>query len=193
MLPFELIFFDGPHTRSDVINAFFLYSFCGWIMECLVIRRETGRWENRGFVHLPLCIIYGFGAMLGYAMLRPVSHNYVLLYLAGAFLATVFEYLTGRLMLRLFGRLWWDYSNKRLNYHGILCLESTIAWGAIAVLIFALVHRTVFSLVARVPDPAAPLVAAGLCAAYLADFALSARAALHRSRQDTEEEAYDPS
>ena len=37
------------------------------------------------------------------------------------------------------------------------------------------------------------LLAAGLCIAYLADFTLSARAALHRSRQSKEEEIYDPS
>ena len=193
MLPFGLTFYEGAHSGADVVNAFFVYSFCGWIMECLVIRRETGRWENRGFVHLPLCIIYGFGAMFGYAMLRPISHNYVLLYFTGALLATLFEYITGRLMLRLFGKLWWDYSNKRLNYRGILCLESTMAWGAIAVLVFALVHRTVFHLVARIPDPAAPLLAGGLCAAYLADFTLSARSALHHSRKSEEEKIYDPS
>lgn len=189
MIPF--VFFEGVYTRSDVVNAFFIYSFFGWAMECVVIRRETGRWENRGFVHLPLCIIYGFGAMLGYAALRPIAHNYLLLYFTGALLATVLEYLTGRLMLRLFGKLWWDYSEKRLNYRGILCLESTAAWGAIAVLMFALVHRMVFSLVNRVPEPAAPLLAGGLCAAYLADFALSARSALHRAPKSEEEEIYD--
>ena len=32
-------------------------------------------------------------------------------------------------MLRVFGEVWWDYSEKPLNYQGILCLESTIAWG----------------------------------------------------------------
>ena len=190
MLPFGLTFYEGVHSSADVVNAFFVYSFCGWVMECFVIRRETGRWENRGFVHLPLCIIYGFGAMIGYAMLQPISHNYVLLYLAGSFLATVFEYLTGRLMLRLFGRLWWDDSHKPLNYHGILCLESTVAWGAIAVLVFALVHRMVFGLVTRVPDPAAPLLAGGLCLAYLADFVLSVRSARRHARQ---EGIYDPS
>lgn len=191
MFDFTFTFFEGPYTHADVINAFFVYSFCGWVMECIVIRRETGRWENRGFVHLPLCIIYGFGAMIGYAMLRPISHNYILLYFAAAILATLFEYITGRLMLRIFGKLWWDYSEKRLNYRGILCLESTAAWGAIAVLVFALIHRMVFSLVTRIPVQTAPLLAAGLCLAYLTDFVVSARSALHRSHQ--EEELYDPS
>ena len=47
-----------------LIDAFFLYSFLGWCMECVVIRREKGEWENRGFVRSPFCIIYGFGARL---------------------------------------------------------------------------------------------------------------------------------
>ena len=97
------IFYTAPVAPHVLINAFFLYSFLGWVMECIVIRREKGRWENRGFAHLPFCIIYGFGAMLGFALLRPFSGNYVLLYLVGAVLATLFEYLTARLMLRLFG------------------------------------------------------------------------------------------
>lgn len=86
-----------------LIDAFFLYSFLGWCMECVVIRREKGEWENRGFVRSPFCIIYGFGAMLGYALLRPFAGNYVVLYVVGAVAATAFEYLTALLMLRLFG------------------------------------------------------------------------------------------
>lgn len=135
------IFYTAPVAPHVLINAFFLYSFLGWVMECIVIRREKGRWENRGFAHLPFCIIYGFGAMLGFALLRPFSGNYVLLYLVGAVLATLFEYLTARLMLRLFGTFWWDYTNKPFNYKGILCLESTLGWGFIALLLFAFLHR----------------------------------------------------
>lgn len=78
------IFYTAPVAPHVLINAFFLYSFLGWVMECIVIRREKGRWENRGFAHLPFCIIYGFGAMLGFALLRPFSGNYVLLYLVGS-------------------------------------------------------------------------------------------------------------
>jgi len=119
------IFYTAPVAPHVLINAFFLYSFLGWVMECIVIRREKGRWENRGFAHLPFCIIYGFGAMLGFALLRPFSGNYVLLYLVGAVLATLFEYLTARLMLRLFGTFWWDYTNKPFNYKRGFC-----AWKA---------------------------------------------------------------
>lgn len=187
-MPTPHLFFDGAYTYADAVNAFFLYSFFGWIMECIVIRREKGYWENRGFVHLPLCIIYGFGAMLGYALLRPVSHNYLLLYVVGATVATIFEYLTGRLMLRLFGQLWWDYSDKPHNYRGILCLESTIGWGVIAVLVFVVLHRMVFHLVTQVNPRIAPLIAIALTLAYLTDFVYCIRSAVHRSRERKEEE-----
>lgn len=181
------LFYDGAYRYADAVNAFFLYSFFGWVMECVVIRREKGYWENRGFVHLPLCIIYGFGAMLGYALLRPVSHNYLLLYIVGATVATIFEYLTGRLMLRLFGQLWWDYSNKPHNYQGILCLESTIGWGVIAVLVFVVLHRLVFHLVTQIDGHIAPLLACGLTLAYLTDFVYCVRSAIHKSQEKKEE------
>jgi len=193
MLGLNHILYDGLYTWADAVNAFFLYSFCGWIMECIVIRRETGVWENRGFVHLPLCIIYGFGAMAGYVILRPVSYSYLLIYVFGALLATTFEYLTGRLMLRLFGRFWWDYSYKRFNYHGMLCLESTAGWGLIAVLLFALIHRMVFGIVTRLNHRSASVLAVLLFFVYTVDFVYSARAALQKAHDSGEEHVCDPS
>lgn len=181
--------YTEPVVLHVFFNAFFLYSFMGWIMECIVIRREKGKWENRGFAHLPFCIIYGFGAMLGYAILRPISDNYVLLYIVGAVLATAFEYLTARLMLRLFGTFWWDYTNKPFNYKGILCLESTIGWGFIAVLVFAFLHRGVFQVVMRIPPRISRDVAVLLVGAYTIDFAISMRQSLRRAHAAREEQA----
>ena len=166
-----------PVPPYILVNAFFLYSFLGWVMECIVIRREKGVWENRGFTKLPFCIIYGFGAMLGFALLRPFSGNLALLYLVGAVLATAFEYLTALVMLRLFGSLWWDYRNKPFNYKGILCLESTLGWGIIACLLFVCLHRWVFAAVALIPHQLGQALALVLLFAYGADFALSARRA----------------
>ena len=173
--------YTQPVALHVFLNAFFLYSFMGWIMECIVIRREKGKWENRGFAHLPFCIIYGFGAMLGFAVLRPLSGNYILLYVVGAVLATAFEYLTARLMLRLFGTFWWDYTNKPFNYKGILCLESTLGWGLIAVLLFAFLHRGVFRAVMCIPTRISMCTAFLLVSAYAADFFISLRQSLRRT------------
>lgn len=47
------MFYSNPVEPYVLVNAFFIYSFMGWVMECIVIRREKGFWENRGFARVP--------------------------------------------------------------------------------------------------------------------------------------------
>ena len=104
---------------------------------------------NRGFGRGPFCPIYGFGGVLGYLILHPLSKNLIGLYLAGAILATAFEYLVGRVMLKIFGEVWWDYNEKPCNYQGIICLESTVAWGFYAIIIITFLHGKILSVIDR--------------------------------------------
>ncbi len=180
------MFYSNPVEPYVLVNAFFIYSFMGWLMECIVIRREKGFWENRGFARVPFCIIYGFGAMLGYLLLKPFSHNYFLLYLVGAVCATAFEYLTARLMLRLFGTFWWDYTNKPFNYKGILCLESTLGWGVIAVFLFAFMHKFVVGVSLAMPRTVGLMMAVVLSIVYAVDFMMCMRRSLLDNDEDTE-------
>ena len=59
----------------------------------------------------------------------------------------MFEYLVAKLMLRLFGEVWWDYHDKPCNYQGIVCLESTIAWGFYAVIIITFLFDKMMKLI----------------------------------------------
>jgi uncharacterized membrane protein len=99
----------------------------------------------------PFCPIYGFGATLGYIILHPFANHIVVLYLAGAFTATVFEYIVAILMKKLFGEFWWDYNDKFCNYKGMICLESTLAWGIYAVVIITFLFDKVMSFVDKYP------------------------------------------
>ena len=110
-----------------LVGAFVIYSMLGWLVESIYMSFCNKKITNRGFAKGPFCPIYGFGAVLGYLILSPLRDNVVQLYLAGAFLATAFEYLVGIAMIHFLGELWWDYNKKPFNYKGIICLESTIA------------------------------------------------------------------
>lgn len=135
---------------SDVyhlIAAFIIYSVLGWFVESVYMSFCNHRLTNRGFAKGPFCPIYGFGAVIGYLVLNPLSGHYVTLYLTGAFLATTFEYLVGIMMQKLLGEVWWDYTEKPMNYKGIICLESTIAWGFYAVIITMFLHERVLHLI----------------------------------------------
>ena len=69
----------------------------------------------------------------------------------GSILATFIEYVTAILMNRLFGEIWWDYNDKPFNYKGILCLESSIAWGIYTVILFVFLQGFVEGIVNRIP------------------------------------------
>lgn len=130
------------------LNCFFIYSFLGWAMECIVLSiQEKTLVKNTGFIRGPFCTIYGAGAMTAYYILKPVSENLFVLFFCGMLLASVIEYLTALLMLRLFGSFWWDYDNKPFNYKGILCLESSIGWGFLTVFLFKLLHPMIENVV----------------------------------------------
>lgn len=152
---------------------FFIYSFFGWAMECIVIRKQLGKWENRGFAKMPFCVIYGFGTFFAFHILAPVADNYVALYFAGAIAATAFEYFTAVLMLRLFGEVWWNYDHLPFNYKGILCLQSTLGWGLLALFIFGFFNSVVESFVFMLDARLASAIGAFLSVAYVFDFSHS--------------------
>ena len=130
-----------------LVAAFAVYSILGWFVESVYMSFCNRRLTNRGFAKSPFCPIYGFGAVIGYLVLCPLKGQYIKLYLAGAILATAFEYLVGRVMIRLFGKLWWDYKEKPFNFQGIICLESTVCWGFYAIGIVQFLNMAVYRLI----------------------------------------------
>lgn len=123
----------------------------GWMVESIYMSYCNKKLTNRGFIHGPICPIYGIGGIGVHMVLRGFSYSYIILYIAGAILATFFEYMTARLMIKIFGFVWWDYSNKPFNFQNIICLESTLAWGVYTVLEFAFLQRAVFMAIEKVP------------------------------------------
>lgn len=126
-----------------IVQWFLIYSMLGWLVESIYMSVCNRKLTNRGFMRGPMCPIYGVGALTVYFLLRPVCHNIFLLYFSGALVATSLEYVTAKIMLRFFGEVWWDYSQKPFNYKGILCLESTIAWGFYTLGLFLFLHKGV--------------------------------------------------
>ena len=92
------------------------------------------------------------------------------LYFAGCVCATIFEYLTARLMLKLFGSVWWNYEHLPFNYKGILCLESTLAWGVLALFIFGVFNRYVEGAVKMLDVRVAYAAGTIIVITYLIDF-----------------------
>lgn len=54
-------------------------------------------------------------------------------------------------MEMMFNMRYWDYSNKKFQIHGYICLTSSLFWGVLTVLLVCFVHIPVAALVASVP------------------------------------------
>ncbi len=132
-----------------IIASFMIYSMLGWLVESIYMSICNRKITNRGFARGPFCPIYGFGGVLGYLILHPLQGRYIQLYIAGAIIATLFEFLVGKMMLAVFGEVWWDYNEKPFNYKGLVCLESTIAWGFYAVIIIMYLNRKILGFIDR--------------------------------------------
>lgn len=154
-----------------MINWFFMFSFFGYLLECAVLSYEYRTPViNRGFGHGPFCIIYGFGAMGACVFLQPFAAQPIKLYFATSVMATSMELLTAHMMIRLFGSFWWDYSHKPFNYKGIICLESSIAWGFLGIFFFRFLNGFVHRMVGYIPDSYGKMTALALVCFYFCDF-----------------------
>ena len=135
----------------ELVMWFLTYGMLGWLVESIYMSFCNKKLTNRGFGRGPFCPIYGVGALTVFFLLRPYSENRVLLFFMGSFFATILEYLTALLMQKVFGEVWWDYNEKPFNYKGIICLESSIAWGFYTLFLFMFLKNTVEGIVALIP------------------------------------------
>lgn len=166
------------YTWYQWLAFFYIYCFFGWIFESVYVSFKERRPVNRGFLRLPLLPLYGTGAVMMLWVSLPVKDHLGLVYLAGVAAATALEYVTGWGMERLFKMKYWDYSGKRFNVKGYICLSSSAAWGFLTILLTEVLHRPVEAFVLGLSQ-AAELAAVGVLSLFFAaDAVQSVRAAL---------------
>lgn len=153
-----------------VVLWFLVYSLMGWIVESIYMSICNRKLTNRGFAKGPFCPIYGVGALTVFFLLRPYSDQPFQLFLLGMILATAIEFITAVIMNRIFGEIWWDYREKPLNYKGIICLESSIAWGFYTLGLFFFLQNMVSSLVDALPVLVGKVGGTMILVIYLFDF-----------------------
>lgn len=124
------------YSVLDYIFYFFFFSFIGWFFESCYCSLRPKKWINRGFMRGPICPIYGTGGLVMLIALVPLRDltenlyiNELAIFVAGAILCDVVEFMTSYIMEKLFNARWWDYSNKKFNIQGRICLTHTLYWG----------------------------------------------------------------
>ena len=93
-------------TPAQAIILFFIYSFLGWVCECIYCSVGQRKWINRGFLAGPYCPIYGFGGVFVLTLLEPVADSFGMVFLWGVVITSALEYLTSYVMEKMFYTRW---------------------------------------------------------------------------------------
>ena len=135
----------------QMFHMFIFWSFIGWCIEVCYMTLETGEYQNRGFLNMPICPIYGFGVIMVVVFFRPLSDTFLPLFIVTAILCTTFELLVGLGMEKLFHARRWDYSHEKFNYRGYICLKVSLLWGLGCVIVIRIVQPMVEKVIDLMP------------------------------------------
>lgn len=163
--------FGVSYTLYELLLIFFTYAFLGWCSEVAFATLKTGGFVNRGFLNGPVCPIYGFGMVIVVLFLTPLTRSWPLLFFGSMVLTTALEFFTGWVLEKLFHTKWWDYTGRKFNIKGYVCLEFSILWGLGCVLIMRVLHPDILSLLRRVPHKAGLVLLAACILLAIIDLA----------------------
>ena len=125
-------------TRHKLLKLFWIFllaSLVGALVEILFVGVTTGRWMSRsGLLYGQFSAIWGLGAVLMTVLLHRLSgKNDRYIFICGALLGGGYEYLCSWVGEKVFGVLFWDYSDFVFNLGGRINLLFCLFWGMAAV------------------------------------------------------------
>lgn len=160
-----------------IISKYFLlfvfYSFLGWLMEVTQGYVRHKKFVNRGFLIGPYCPIYGYGAISMTLLLKGYANDPIVLFVMAIVICSILEYTTSFVMEKLFKIRWWDYSNRKFNINGRICLETMIPFGILGCLMIYFVNPFIFAIIDMIPSNLINIIAVILFIIYLVDNAVS--------------------
>lgn len=156
-----------------LILLFFSYSFIGWIIEVCVGIIERQKIINRGFLIGPIVPIYGFGCIAIMLTMHSYMKDPIVVFLISIIICSVLEYFTSYIMEKIFKNRWWDYSNKKFNINGRVCLECAIPFGFGALIMLYGVNPILYNLYSKINTEVLVIITSFILLIFISDFILS--------------------
>ena len=158
---------------SYLFLLFIIYSFLGWLMEVILVLVTQKKLINRGFLIGPYCPIYGVGVLLAINLLSKYLNEPIVLFILSIFLCSIIEYSTSFILEKLFHTSWWDYSDKKFNINGRICLETMIPFGLGCLLVFYVINPFINNILNLIPINIQNILALILFIIFIIDIIVS--------------------
>lgn len=139
---------------------FLLGSVVGWIVEVVFAYVKTGKFQNRSSViYGPFGFAYGITAIfLTYIYTIYDYDSIVSVFLTSFIIGSVLEYIMSIGMEYIYGYVAWDYSKKKFNLFGRICLQYSFYWGFLGVCWYYLIMDQVLSISNYIDNKASDII-----------------------------------
>lgn len=140
------------------INTFVIYSLIGHLLE-MTAQSFFIKNPNSGILFGPWTPVYGFGAIiiiLTYKTVFKKLHTNKFLEIVIAFfivsiLLSFIEWIGGVLIEKIFGIVFWNYSDQRFNLGKYVSLEMTLLWGGASLICYYVINPILYKLIVKIP------------------------------------------
>ena len=152
---------------------FIVYSACGWIIEevyCSILEKKI---VNRGFLIGPLCPIYGFGGLGITLVLMGINKYPILVFISAVLLSGILEYFTSYILEKMFHARWWDYSERRFNLNGRICVRTLIPFGLFGLAVIYILTPLIFKCMNSIPNSIVNVIAILIFITFVIDTIIS--------------------
>ncbi len=160
-------------TIEEYFILFAIYSFLGWCMETALVSYLSKKFVNRGFLIGPVCPIYGVGAISIDLLLGRFITDPLILFITTVFMCGTLEYMTSWLMEVIFKARWWDYSDKKINLNGRICLSNLIAFGVLGLLVVYALNPFLLNILNGFSSKSINICSIGLLLIFVIDASIS--------------------
>lgn len=161
------------YSLKMLFLLFIIYSFLGWIMEMIACYFSTKKWVDRGFLIGPICPIYGCGCILIILLLTKYIDDPFVLFVMAMLICSLLEYFTSYIMEKLFKARWWDYSHKKYNINGRVCLDNILAFGILGLLMMFVINPFIVKMLGYVNVKILNIISLVLFIVFIVDLVVS--------------------
>lgn len=160
---------------ENYILLFFIYSFAGWFVELTREYIRSKKVVNRGFLVGPYCPIYGCGAILITFLLQKYSDDALVTFVLSTVICGILEYLTSYIMEKIFKARWWDYSDRKFNINGRICLENLVWFGLGGTMVVNYINPLLLDCFKVIPELLLHIILGIIITGFLVDIIVSLR------------------
>lgn len=170
------------YTLQELLWFMLIYSFAGWVLETAAGSIKSKKFVNRGFSAGPFCLAYGVAAVLLAVFTIDLTGHPFWLFVGCTIIGTAVEWFAGKLLERFNQHKWWDYSDKKWNFDGYICLQYSLLWGALGVLGIKFGNPIILTVVHLIPQLLQVIILLVVSIVLLLDVLMSLLAALQIKR-----------